>query len=172
MSRTQSTQKGASMEIKKTYKFFDLDTLELKSEDRTITFEPAKDLAEAQARVGGDESTLLKALNTFLRSEALKAAEAEVTAKGGKRSVVLAVAKPFRALPPFSQMFVMVPELDENKVPTGKQIPLVKDGEKVIDRKAQTKAILELVKSNAAMLETIKAGSASDSDEDSDESDE
>jgi hypothetical protein len=51
-------------------------------------------------------------------------------------------------------------------------IPLVKDGEKVIDRKAQTKAILELVKSNAAMLETIKAGSASDSDDDSDESEE
>lgn len=160
-------------EIKKTYKFFDLDTLELKSEEKVITFEPAKDLAEAQARVGGDETTLLKALNTFLRSEALKAAEAEVTAKGGKRSVVLAVAKPFRALPPFSQMFVMVPEKDASGNPTGKSVPLVKDGEKVIDRKAQTKAILELVKSNSAMLETIKAGSASDSDdEDNDETDE
>lgn len=150
-------------EIKKTYKYFDLETFEVKSEDRTIVFEPAKDLAEAQQRVGGDESTLLKALNSFLRTEALRAAENEVTAKGGKRTVVLAVAKPFRGLPPFNAIY--------KKNPDGSVV--VENGEKVIDRPAQTKAILDMIKSNAAMLETIKAGSLTESEtEDGEENEE
>lgn len=149
------------MELKKTYKYFNLETLDQVSEEKTITFEPAKDLAEAQARVGGDEGTLLKALNAFLRGEALKAAEREVTSKGGKKSVVLAIAKPFRALPPFSTMYVLDSE--------GR--PVVKDGEKVVNRKAQTKAILEVIKSNPAMLDAIRAGSENDDDDSNDNDD-
>lgn len=136
-------------EIKKTYKYFDLDTFEVKSEEKTVIFEPAKDLAEAQSRVGGDEATLLRALNSFLRTSALRDAENEVTSKGGKRTVVLAVAKPFRALPPFSQMF--------KKDASGAVV--VENGEKVVDRAAQTKAILDMIKTSPTMLESIKAGS-------------
>jgi len=158
----QTIQNGGSMEIKKTYKYFDLNTFESKEEEKVVTFVPAKDIAEAQQRVGGSEETLLKALNSFLRSEALKAAELEVTSKGGKRTVVLAVAKPLRALPPFSQMF--------QKNPDGSIV--VKDGEKQIDRPAQTKAILEMIKATPALLDAIRAGSQVDSEDSEDESEE
>jgi hypothetical protein len=148
--------------ITKSYKYFDLDTFEVKTEEKQVTFSPARDLAEAQQRVGGDEATLLKALNSFLRTEALRAAENEVTSKGGKRTVVLAVAKPFRGLPPFSQIYKLGAD--------GK--PVVENGEKVIDRAAQTKAILNMIKSNPAMLETIKAGSQIESEDDENDTEE
>jgi hypothetical protein len=166
MSKTQFTvvtDKSSAIpanHVRKTYKYFDLDTFEDKSETIDIPFTSAKDLAEAQARVGGDESTLLKALNAFLKGEALKDGENSVTSKGGKRSVVLAVAKPFRAMPPFDKVF----KLDAD----GK--PVVENGEKVIDRKEQTKKILDMIKASPAMLQSIKDASlVSTDDEESEE---
>jgi len=166
IKRTQTIQnltgKGFTMDITKKYKYFDLETFEIKEESKTITFENAKDFAEAQARVGGDEQTLLKALNSYLRSQALLAAENEVTSKGGKKTVVLAVAKPFRAMFPFSQMY----KLDAN----GK--PLLENGEKVVDRKAQTKAILDMIKASPTILATIKNASSVESDENGEDEEE
>lgn len=146
------------MELKKTYKYFDLDTFESKSEEKTVSFEPAKDLAEAHTRVGGDESVLLKALNAFLKAQVLAQAEAEVTSKGGRKSVVLAIAKPFRALPPFNAMY----ELNADGTPK------VADGEKVINRADQTKAILTMIKGNAVMLDAIRAGSQAPTEDETD----
>lgn len=154
--------------LKKVYKYFDLTDFTIKSEAKEIPFTPAETLAEAHERVGGDEKVLLKALNSYLKAEVLKAAESEVTSKGGKKSVVLAICKPFRALPPWNSMFKMTAEVIDG-VPTGKMIPEVADGEKVIDREKQTKAILDVVKSNEAMLNAIRAGSeAASDDEDED----
>lgn len=165
MSESETIANAAGVVLKKVYKYFDLTDFTIKSEEKSIPFTPAKDLAEAHERVGGDEKILLKALNAFLKSEVLKAAEAEVTSKGGKKAVVLAICKPFRALPPWNTMFKMTAEVVDG-VPTGKMIPEVSDGEKVIDREKQTKAILEIVKSNEAMLNAIRAGSAEASDDD------
>jgi hypothetical protein len=156
--------------LKKVYKYFDLNDFKIKSEAKEIPFTPAETLAEAHERVGGDEKVLLKALNSYLKAEVLKAAEAEVTSKGGKKSVVLAICKPFRALPPWNAMFKMTAEVIDG-VPTGKMIPEVSDGEKVIDREKQTAAILDIVKSNEAMLNAIRAGSAQASEDDEDEND-
>lgn len=152
------TKDGSKMELKKTYKYFDLDTFESKSEEKTVSFEPAKDLAEAHTRVGGDESVLLKALNAFLKAQVLAQAEAEVTSKGGRKSVVLAIAKPFRALPPFNAMY----ELNADGTPK------VADGEKVINRADQTKAILTMIKGNAVMLDAIRAGSQAPTEDETD----
>jgi len=149
------------MDITKKYKYFDLETFEIKEESKTITFENAKDLAEAQARVGGDEQTLLKALNSYLRSQALMAAENEVTSKGGKKTVVLAVAKPFRAMFPFSQMY----KLDATGKPVLEMNEKTGQLEKAIDRKAQTKAILDMIKASPTILSTIKNASSVESDE-------
>ncbi len=148
----------------KKYKYFDLVTFEIKTEEVPITFDPAKDLAEAHERVGGDGTVLLKALNAYLKSVVLMEAEKSVTSKGGKKSVVLAICKPFRALPPWNSMYEMTVDAE------GKPTPKVENGEKVIDRGRQTKAILDIVKSNEAMLNAIRAGSAlaSDDDEDND----
>lgn len=143
------------MELKKVYKYFDLTTFESKSEEKTVSFEPAKDLAEAHTRMGGDDAVLLKALNGYLKAEALAQAEAEVTSKGGRKSVVFAICKPFRALPPWNAMYVLNADGSIK----------VEDGEKVIDRAAQTASILNVVKSNQAMIDAIRAGSAAPADE-------
>lgn len=144
------------MKVDKTYKYFDLDTLESKSETVPVEFEPAKDLAEAQTRMGGDESVLLKAMNDYLRAQTFGEAERSVTSKGGRKSVVFAICKPFRALPPWNSMHVL----------NADGTPKVENGEKVIDRAAQTSSILQIVKSNPAMIEAIRAGSATATDED------
>jgi len=155
-----TTLKGNSMNIiKKVYKYFDLDTFEQKSEAVDVPFEPAKDLAEAQTRIGGDESVLLKALNSYLKAQVFAEAEKSVTSKGGRKAVVFAICKPFRALPPWSTMYVL----------NADGTPKVEDGEKVIDRAAQTASILQVVKSNQAMLDAIRAGSAQASDESDDD---
>jgi hypothetical protein len=104
---------------------------------------------------------MLKVFNSYLRSEELAKAENEVTSKGGKRAVVLSAVKPFRALPPFNAMYVM----DGDK-------PKVENGEKVIDRPRQTKAILDMIKLNPVMIQSIKEGSAAATDSDADENDE
>lgn len=145
----------------KKYKYFDLDTFEQKEESVTVEFTPAKDLAEAHTRVGGDDAVMLAALNAYLKGQVLAEAEKSVTSKGGRKSVVFAICKPFRALPPWNTMY----ELNADGTPK------VVDGEKVIDRAKQTESILNIVKSNQAMLDAIRAGSASDVAEDEDESD-
>lgn len=118
--------------IKKTYKYFDLDSFDQKSVEKDISFTPAVDLAEAHSRIGGDESVLLKALNAFLRAEVLAKAEAEVAALGGRKSVVLSIAKPLRLVPQFA---------------------------KIENRAEQTKAILEMLKSSPAMIDAIRQAS-------------
>lgn len=145
--------------IRKTYKFFDLNTFADMQDTRDIAFTPAKDLAEAQQRIGGDEATMLKAFNAFLRAETLAAVEREVTAQGGRRTTVLAVVKPFRSLPPFNSVF----KLDSD----GK--PIIENGEKVIDRQKQTRKILEMIKASPEMVQAIKDGSANADDSDDNE---
>ena len=147
--------------VRKTYQYFDLETFENKTETVDIPFTAPKDLAEAQLRVGGNEETLLAALTSYLRTETLRTAENAVTAKGGKRSAVMAVAKPFRAFPPFNAIY----KLDAS----GKPLVDSETGEKVIDRKAQTAKILEMIKRNPDMIETIRAGSQIESDNDENE---
>lgn len=151
--------------IEKTYKYFDLDTFEQKSETVNVEFTPPSDLNEANTRLnalGNANDVLLQAITAYLRTKALNAAEQTVVSKGGRKSVVLAVLKPFRAMPPFNSMFV----LDASgKVVT--ETYTVARGERKgqsvtenkVDKVAQTKAILDLVKSNPAMINAIKQAS-------------
>lgn len=122
--------------IKKKYKYFDLESFEAKQVEKEIPFTPATNLAEANERIGSDEAILLNALNAYLRASALAAAEKEVAAMGGRKSIVLGVVRQFRAMPPF------------NKAADTKE-----------GKAAQTKAILEMIKKNPDMIESIRQAS-------------
>lgn len=121
------------VEVEKTYRYFDLDTFDEKSEKVTITFTPAGTYADALGRIGSDEKIALEAINGYLQRMAFREKKREVAAKGAPKRIVLNVIKPFRALPPWDGMSE--------------------------DRPAQTKAILEAIRSNAVMVNAIKAAS-------------
>ena len=124
--------------ITKTYSYFDLDTFESKEEEVSVAFSPATSYESAVARLGNDATVLLKALNNELRAQALSEAEKTVKARGGARSVVLAVIRPFREMEPWKS---------------------------VSDRSDQTaKIIADIVKPNPAMIAAIRSKSLESND--------
>ncbi len=132
--------------IEKTYKFFDLATFKEVAEKATVSFTPAGSYEEALARIGNDSGIVTKALNAYLQRAAFNEKRKEIAGKGASRKIVLSVIKPLRNLPPWADME---------------------------DRKAQTESLLEMVRQNTAMVESIKAASlkavdAEDDDEDDD----
>lgn len=133
--------------IKKTYKYFDLESFDEKSEQVEVTFMPAGSYGEAMQRISGDEATALKAINAFLQRLSFSEKRREIAAKGAPRKTVLGVAKAFRSLPPWDA---------------------------IKDRKEQTKSILSMIRQNTAIVEAIKAASlkaaeAGDEEEDDEE---
>lgn len=146
----------------KVYKYFDLETFESKEKSVDVNFVPPTSLAEATAAVGNDESILLKAVTDFLRAKAYSEAERSVISLGGRKSVVMDVIKPFRSMGPWNKMFVL--GADGKPV---KETYTIKRGDRKgqtvtedkIDRPAQTRAILTMIKSNPQMLESIKNAS-------------
>lgn len=147
---TTETQTENTFETKKTYRYFDLETFEKKEVEKEIKVTLANTTADALERIGNDPDKLLKAINAFLQKDALRVARMEVSELGADTAVVMSVAKPFRALPPFNAMF----ELQAN----GK--PKIENGQKVIDRKAQTQAIFNFIKSTPLILDSIKRATA------------
>lgn len=119
--------------ISKTYKYFDLDSMSKKSETVEVPFTAPATYAEAVARVGNDESKLLKAVTAELRADALATAAESVKAKGASSAIVMKFVGPWRMAPPY-------------------------DG--IEDRGKQTSAILEFFKANPAFITAIKAASA------------
>jgi len=144
MSSEEKKDPFAPESIEKKYKYFDLDIFEKKEETRTAVFQPARTLTEAHERLGGDDAVLLKALNSFLKASLLSELEQSVVSKGGRTSAVMAAVKPFRNFPPFS---------------------------KIADRAEQTKAIINMIKKNPDMIDSIKLASqtAVEGDEESEE---
>lgn len=132
---TEADSTTANAAIEKEYSYFDLESLEEKSEKVSISFVPATSYKEAVERLGNDEAKLTAALNAQLRSDALSAAEASVKSKGARRAVVFAFIKPMRAMKPFDA---------------------------IEDRKKQTAAILEQVKTVPFLLEGLKSLAAKD----------
>lgn len=151
MSKNQKT-------VTKSYTYFDLSTGQRVSVDKEIPPFVPKTAEEVAAILNEDNSILTAAVNAYLKRKALREVKLEVAALGGSSTVVMALAKPFRAMPPFNSYFEM-----ENGKPA-----LDKDGEKVIDRKKQTAEILKFIWSNPALVESIKQASleAADTDED------
>ena len=145
--------------VKKSYTIFDLETFEPKTVEREISFTPAGNSSEALERIGNSDETLLKALNAFLQRQAFTEARREVAKLGGSKKIVLSVIKPFRNMAPFNGIF----KLDA----AGNVV--VENGEKLVDRQAQTKALLQMIKANPAMVEAIKNASIAAADEDEDE---
>lgn len=135
-----------SVEVEKTYVYFDKETLEQKDEKVKITFTPAATLDEAMNRVGGDQETILKALNAFAQRNEFRNAKAEVLKKGINTKILMGVLRPFRAMPPYNA-------LDKN-------------------RKEQTKQLLAMLKSAPVILAAIIAQSdaTANSDDDDDDS--
>lgn len=159
MSKNQ-TPKPAT----KTYTYFDLDKMEKVEVVKEIpTFVP-KSADEVLSLVSENNELLTKAVNAFLKRSELKAIKKEVAALGGSTTVVMSIAKPFRMMPPFNTIYEL------NSDGTVK----VEKGEKVIDRKEQSKKIFEFIKSVPALVASIKAASEAsvDSDDDDDETEE
>lgn len=119
--------------VQKTYRYFDLETFDEKSETVEITFTPAPSYADALARIGSDEKIATLAINGYLQRMAFREKKSEVARKGAPKKIVLNVIKPFRALPPWDAM--------------------------AEDRPAQTKAILDAIRTNDVMVGAIKAAS-------------
>lgn len=128
--------------IEKAYKYFDLDTMEKKSETVSIDFTAAETYADAVARLGNDETVLTAAINAHLKKTALKAAGSSVKEKGASSAVVMKFAAPWRMSPPFDT---------------------------IDDRGEQTKAILEFFKTTPAFITAIKAASLKAAESDDEE---
>lgn len=144
MSANQPT---ALKPIKKIYSYFDLDKFEKVEEEREVPVFVPKTSDEVLAIVAADNTILTKAVNAHLKRAELRKIKMEVASKGGDTAYVSAMAKPFRAMPPWSVMYEIGPD--------GK--PKVDDkGEKIIDRPAQTKSIYDFIKANPALVQSIK----------------
>jgi hypothetical protein len=150
MSQTETVN---TVEITKTYKYFDLAELADKSEEVKIQFNPAASVADAMSRVGNEEAEVLKALNSYLREKALDAAAQTVKEKGPSKKVFLDFCKSFRLIHPFKPMVSV--EKGEN-------------GWKE-QYKAQTKSIGEFIKSNETLLNGLRQLAATATSDDGDE---
>ena len=148
--------------VKKTYKYFNLDTFETVEVVKEIPPYVQKTSDEVLALVAADNTILTKAVNAHLKRAGLRKIKLEVAALGGDTAYVSAMAKPFRAMPPWSQMY----ELDTNG-----EVKVDENGDKVVDRKAQTASIYSFIKSNPALVASIKQATldAAANDEDGDE---
>lgn len=159
MSKTETT--ATVKPIKKTYTYFDLNKFEKVSEEREIPPFVPKSSDEVLAIVAADNDILTKAVNAYLKRAELRKIKLEVASKGGDTSIVMALAKPFRAMPPWNGMY----ELNTDGTPKTDE-----KGEKVVDRAAQTKSILDFIKSNPALVASIKQATidAANAEEDED----
>jgi len=137
--------------IEKEYKYFDLESFEQKSEKASATVQIAENVEEANSLLG-NEANIITAANSFARASSLGAAEKSVTSKGGKKSIVFAVIGPFRDMLPFNVA-------GATKNPDGTYVK-DSDGNIIIDKKLQTKNILEMVKKLPEMIQSIRDASA------------
>lgn len=147
--------------IKKTYTYFDLDKFEKVTEEREIPPFVPKTNDEVLAIVAADNEILSKSVNAYLKRAELRKIKLDVASKGGDTAIVMALAKPFRAMPPWNAMYELNPDGTVK----------VENGEKVIDRAAQTKSIFEFIKGNTALVASIKQATldaAANEDEDDD----
>lgn len=131
--------------IEKTVKYLDFETLEPKSEKISVPFSPATDLQAAYAAIGNDQERILKAINQMLLKDAVRGAKATVASKGINKSVLMKTIANFRLLPPYDSME---------------------------DRKAQTKALFDLVLSTPPIFNAVKAASLKAAETDDESSDE
>lgn len=133
--------------VKKSYSYFDLDKFEKVTVEKEIPPFTPKTADEVLALVSADNTILVKSVNAFLKRSALRAVKLEVAALGGDTAIVSALAKPFRAMPPWSVMYELGPD--------GK--PLVdSEGNKVVNRKAQTASIYDFIRANPSLVASIK----------------
>lgn len=127
--------RSISNTFKRTVKFYD-ENFDIKSDTAEGTVTQAKTLDEAKQLFGNDEAAVLKALNSQLRENQISAA---VAAKSGgmEERFIMGFIKPMRSMSPFNEM---VTDEDDTK-----QV------------KAQTKAILDQVKTVPFLLEGLKS---------------
>ncbi len=127
--------------IKKTFKFFNLETMkDEKSEEISITFTPPESLEAAMARI--DETAALEAVTDYLRSRTvLDAKRANVPAGSCPKKVVLDFVKGYRVSPIFASMITI-----EKKGPA-----------RSAQYRAQTEAILSQVSQVPFMMENLRA---------------
>lgn len=128
--------------VKKTYKYFNLDTFEEVKETVEVPFVPAGDFQNAVQRLENNEVKILSALNAYLQRAAFAEARANIATKGASKKIVFDVIRPLRGLSPYD----------------------------VMPKAEQTAALLAFVKSTPMLMDSIKASSlkAAEAGEDED----
>lgn len=139
---------GGVEKLEKTYKYFNLADLTQKTVDVKVDFVPATDVNEGMQRIA-DDKVLLDAINDKLRRLTLAQERKKAIAAGASKTAVLKLAAGFRQVLPFSAMLVM----GENGKPTRES------------KQKQTRAILDAFLSMPMILESLKATSAMEDDD-------
>lgn len=136
---------NGSVTLKRKYDVFDENFVEV-SKEVTVTFTPAVTYEEAVQRLNSDTAKILTGCNMVLRREALNEARKNAGVGEGviNRAVLMEFIKPYRELPQFAKF---VASSDKRKATAE-------------EWDAQTKAILEQVKTAPFMVQAIKDASA------------
>lgn len=148
--------------VTKVYKYFNLDTFETIKEVVEVTFSAPATLQEAMERVENNTDNILKALSSFLKRAAFKEKKLEIAKKGARSALVLNAIRVFRSMPPFDAIY----ELDSSG-----QAKKDKEGGFVVDRKEQTRQLLEVLKTNKPMVDAIRAAAIRDAELEDDDQD-
>lgn len=149
MAATSVSPASTEQTLEKEYKYIDLATMEEKTTSVQVKFTPAISVDEGLARLTSDQNRL-NAINSQLKRLTLAEKRAETVSNGAPRGVVLKMAVPFRAMPPFSNMIV-----------------LGANGKATLESKrVQTKAILQAFAQNTMIVDMIRAKVAEGVDED------
>lgn len=140
---TTATPAPSVEKVKKVYKYFDLSTFKEVKEEVEVPFKAPSDFSEAVQRLDNDQVKVLAALSAYLKRAAFSEAKRDIAKKGASKKVVLDLIRPMRSMEPWAS---------------------------IKERKEQTDALLELVRSTPALIESVKATSlkAAESDEDED----
>lgn len=131
---------GESRTYKRKIEYLDLEDFDIKEKRVEYTFAPASDYQEAVERLGGDEKKLLRAVNAQLKIEAAQEAMKNEGVSDNLKTVNK-IIRPFRNLQPWKSM----------------------------SKDEQDKALFEMLKSNSALVQTIRDNAENEDDENEEE---
>jgi hypothetical protein len=164
MSKEQTEKKAPEVkaeEIEKTYKYYDLQTFELKETTGKFNFTPPATFDDAlqalNALFSGNDAALKEAITPILRNAAIANNRREIIgANGASKKIVLDQIKTFRDAPEFSVIVTA-----ERGKPGWKE-----------QYAKQTSTILEQVKNVPFIVNAIKGKAAADTGAEDTESEE
>lgn len=134
----------------KSYSYVSAENFAFVTEPTEVTFNPPESVEDALNRLPTDPKRCLKLLTGLLSREAFFAARNSIESKGLDAQIVSKSMAGFRNMPPFSTMY---------KKDAAGNVMTDKEGAKIVDYDAQTKAIAEMFTKSPSIVESIKLAS-------------